>query len=243
MRVRTIVVACAICLLIHPCWSIAQDRIHVSIDGAQQTNTTNFKATTTFTELVELGRLTTSHKVAKAPVYGVGVNVRAWKNLVVGVAVSDYSKATSGEVDAEVPHPFFFDRLRPVSGTAPNLKRMEIGSHIGIGWLIRGNRLDLTVSAGPSIFQVKQDLVSRVAYTQTYPYDAAQFAGVSTQRLSDRAIGFHAGADVTWRLIRHLGVGGTLRYTRGTLDTTVGSDAVKFTVGGLHAGGGLRVIF
>jgi hypothetical protein len=90
---------------------------------------------------------------------------------------------------------------------------------------------------------VNQDLVSRVTYTQTYPYDVAQFTGVTIKRVKDRTIGFHAGAGATWKLARHVGVGGTLRYSRGTLDTISGSDPISFDIGGLHAGGGLRFMF
>ena len=242
MRLYRITV-CAACLLFTPAWSVAQDRVRVGIDGAQQTTTTNFKAATTFTEFVEQGSITTREHVATAPIYGADVSVRVWKRLVVGAAVSYYSKGTAGSVEAQIPHPFLFDHARLVSGSAAGLTRTEIGSHIGIGWIIPRDRLELAISGGPSIFRVNQDLVSRVMYTQTYPYDVAQFTGVLKQRLKERTLGFHAGAGVTWKLARHVGAGGTLRYSRGTVDTIVGTDPISFDVGGLHAGGGIRVIF
>lgn len=233
---------CAVCLLFNPVWTAAQDRVRVGIDGAQQTTTTNLDAATTFTEFLEQGHITTRERVATAPIYGADVSVRVWKNLAVGAALSFYSKGTAGNVEAQIPHPFLFDRARLVSG-ATALKRTETGGHILFAWIIPADRLELTLSGGPSIFQVNQAVVSRVTYNQTYPYDVAQFTGVITERAKDRTIGFHAGAGVTWKLARHVGVGGTLRYSRGTLDTTVGDDSLSFDVGGLHAGGGLRLIF
>ena len=242
MRILSIV-ACAICVLCNPVSTAAQDRVRVGFDGAQQTTTTNFSAATTFTEFIEQGRITTRERVAKAPIFDGDVSVRVWKGLAIGVAVSYYSKNSAGNVEAQIPHPFLFDRARLVSGSAAALKRTEMGGHILFAWIIPGDRLELAISGGPSIFQVNQDLVSRVTYLHTYPYDVAQFAGVITERLKDRAIGFHAGAGVTWRLARHVGVGGTLRYSRGTLDATAGDDSLSFDVGGLHAGGGLRLMF
>ena len=218
MRIYTIIV-CAVCVLVTPVWSAAQDRVRVGVDGAQQTTSANFNAATTFTEYVEQGRVSTRERVATAPIYGADVSVRVWRGLAVGAAFSYYSKGSAG------------------------LKRTEAGGHILFAWIIPGDRLELAISGGPSIFQVDQDLVSRVTYNQTYPYDVAQFTGVITEGVRDRTIGFNAGAGITWKLVPHIGVGGTLRYTRGTLDTNVGSEPISFEVGGLHAGAGLRLIF
>ena len=106
------------------------------------------------------------------------------------------------------------------------------------------DRFELTFSGGPSVFQVQQDLVQRVSYSQSYPYDAVQFTGVTRERIKDHAAGGNAGADMTWKFSRHLGVGTALRYSRATFDASIGSSGpTSFEVGGLHAGAGLRLIF
>ena len=241
MRIYSIL-ACAVCVLFDPAWSAAQDRIRVNIDAAEQTTTTAFTVTTTFTEFVEQGQITTKHTIAQGLVYGGGLTVRTWKNLVLGAAVSYHSKPGSAQLNAELPHPFLFDRPRLVSATASGLKRSEVGTHVMLGMIFPAtDHMDIVVSGGPSIFQVQQDLVTRVTYTQTYPYDQVQFTGVTTQRFKDRTIGYHAAADVTVKFSRHVGVGSMLRFARGKLKATGGNPS--FDVGGLYADGGLRIIF
>lgn len=243
MRPCSILVGTA-CVALLPALGVAQDRVLVSVDVAQQTTTTTFTATTTFTEFVEQGQITTKQTVAKGHVYGSGVTVRAWKSLVLGAAVSYYSKANSAQVDAQLPHPFLFDHPRLVSATASGLERSETGTHLFIGVIVPAtNRMNIVISGGPSFFQVQQDLVSQVTYAQTYPYDEVQFTGVTTERIKDHTVGYHAGADITVKFSQHVGVGGTLRFSRGTLTSTFDGDSLSFDVGGLQAGGGLRLSF
>jgi hypothetical protein len=243
MRAHT-AVACIACALLEPTGSAAQDRVRVNADAAQQSTATEFTATATFVEFVEQAQVTTEHRVKTGPVFGGGASVRVWKQLALGAAFSYYSKATDANVTAQLPHPFLFDQPRGASGTASGVKRTEMASHLFVGWIIPAtDRMELIVSGGPTVFQVHQDLVTHVTYTHLYPFDEAQFTGVTSQPAKDSTLGVHAGADVTWKFSRRVGVGGILRYSRGTLDTAIGSDSVSFDVGGLHAGGGLRLIF
>jgi len=243
MRAYT-TVACILCALLDPTGSAAQDRVRVNLDAAQQSTATEFTATTTFVEFHEQGQITTEHRVKTGPVFVGGLSVRVWKQLALGAAFSYYSKATAANVVAQLPHPFLFEHPRTASGAASGLKRTEMASHVIIGWIIPAtDRMELIVSGGPTVFQVNQDLATRVSYTHIYPYDEAQFTDVTSQRAKDSTVGVHAGADVIWKFSQRVGVGGTLRYARGTLDTAIGSDSVSFDVGGLHAGGGLRLIF
>ena len=57
-------------------------------------------------------------------------------------------------------------------------------------------------------------------------------------------MGYNAGVDMTWRFSKNVGVGLLLRYSNGKKAfTPAGAQPVDVTVGGLHAGGGLRVLF
>ena len=57
-------------------------------------------------------------------------------------------------------------------------------------------------------------------------------------------IGYNAGVDMTWRFADHIGVGALLRYAAGKKDfEPTGGTPVEVNVGGLQAGGGLRVAF
>ncbi len=57
-------------------------------------------------------------------------------------------------------------------------------------------------------------------------------------------MGYNAGVDMTWRFADNFGVGLLVRYSNGKKEfTPTGAQPVEVTVGGLHAGGGLRVLF
>jgi hypothetical protein len=101
------------------------------------------------------------------------------------------------------------------------------------------------VSAGPSFYSVKQDFVTDISYSETYPYDSATFAGATLVGQSQRKTGFNVGVDVGLRLARSVGVGGLFRYSKASLDFAVPnvSTPVKIDAGGLQAGGGLRLYF
>src|SRR4030095_12066170 len=104
-----------------------------------------------------------------------------WKRLGIGVGISQFSVATPASLAGTVPHPFFFCRLRPVSGEASGLKREERAIHVQVrGVLPVGARLQVMVFGGPSFFQVKQGVVTDFTYTDSYPYDDATFRSATT---------------------------------------------------------------
>jgi hypothetical protein len=232
-------------LILQASWSAAQDRVRVDVSAGQQATATQFRQAGTFEEFLENASFNVANEVKKDAFYDVAFNVRLWRGLSAGLAVSYFTKADDAAVEASIPHPFFFDRPRSIGGPGAGLKRTETGVHILVAWIVPAtDRFELTFSGGPSVFQVQQDLVQRVSYSQSYPYDAAQFTGVAAQRIKDDAVGGNVGADVTWKLSRHVGIGAAIRYSHATFDTSiVSSEPTSFDVGGLHAGGGLRFIF
>jgi opacity protein-like surface antigen len=102
------------------------------------------------------------------------------------------------------------------------------------------NRWQLALAGGPSWFAVAQDLVSDVTVTQSYPYDTATFASAAAVHRSRSRLGFNAGADVSYLLRRHVGLGLGVTYSHASipLDDTLTVDA-----GGPHLTGGLRFRF
>ena len=100
------------------------------------------------------------------------------------------------------------------------------------------------MGAGPSWFNVNQDLVTDVAYTELYPYDAAAFSSATVSRATKSKVGYNVSADVGLRLSRNVGVGGIVRFSRASLDlVAANATTAKVDAGGLQVGGGLRVFF
>jgi hypothetical protein len=216
------------------------DRGYVNVSGWFQP-TASFSDTVHPIDFVEASVVDTSYKNRSVPGFEAGGGARLWRNLAIGVAVSRFSKQTDGSVSAQVPHPFFFNRLRPVSGDASALTRDETAVHLQALWMVPlRERWQLAIAGGPSWFSVGQDLVSDVTITQTYPFDTATFAGTTSTHRSASRVGFNAGADVTYRLRPHVGLGVGLSFSRATVPL---SDTVTVDAGGAHLGGGLRFRF
>jgi hypothetical protein len=184
------------------------DRGYINVGGWYQTASPSFSNTVHPIDFVEAAAVDTSYKTNSIPGLDVGGGVRVWRNLAVGLNVSRFSKETGGTVSAQIPHPFFFNRARTVSGNASALTRDETAVHLQALWMLPlGSRWRLALAGGPSWFAVGQDLVSDVTVTQTYPYDTATFATATSTHRSHSQIGFNAGTDVSYQLHRHVGLG------------------------------------
>ena len=192
-----------------------------------------------FTEFVEEGDLDADYRRGGGPLYDVSGAVRVWRNLAVGVAVSAFTKDNDASVTARIPHPFFFDRDRQIGGAQGNLNRQETAVHVQGIWVVPVNEaLEIAVFGGPTFFDIEQDLVTEVRFTQAYPFDTATYTGTTFGRQSRSKVGFNVGADVTFYFSGHIGVGVLARFSRATIDLpSQDGGTVAVEAGGLHTGG------
>ena len=149
--------------------------------------------------LAETAKWTADYGVKVGPTFGASGGVRVWRQLVARVGYSTFSDTNAAAIVGTVPHPFFFNKDRSISGSEEGLKQQENVIDVGAMWLIPVSRhVDVRVFGGPSFFQLKRDLVQDVTYRDAYPYDVAEFSSVTRTQLKDDTIGFHVGADVTY---------------------------------------------
>ena len=223
----------------------AQPRFTLSIGGGYQPTTTSFDDSFTFTRDQETGRTRTSYDVDAGAVFDGGFGARLWRGLGVGVALSRFTVDGVISATSSIPHPFFLNRHRDVSGEAGGMRREETGVHVQAQYTAPiGKRLQVTLMGGATSFHVSQTVVIDVNYTEEYPYDAATFAGVDSTRKTGTAAGFNAGADVRWMFSTHVGAGGLVRVARGTAKIDAAeSRTISVDVGGVQAGGGIRLVF
>jgi hypothetical protein len=220
-------------------WS---DRARVSINFGSQPSAISFDTSATKPTYQENAVFQTAYTVSGGPIFDGGAVVRIVKSLGVGVVLSRFSRRDDAGVSGTVPHPFFYNRPRSISGTAPGLERGELGAHVQAVYVVSRRKFDLVLGAGPSWFSVKQDLVTDAAYSQEYPYDVATFASASTSRVTKLRFGFNVGVDVGLRMTRTVGVGGVVRFSRASVDlASVNGTAATVGAGGLQVGGGLRL--
>jgi hypothetical protein len=216
------------------------ERAYMNADGGVKMAASGFSGVTHPVTFVEPATVNTTYEVTSAPGLDVSGGVRVWRKLTLGAGVSRFVKAGSGTVAAQVPHPFFVNKPRAISGDASGLDRNETALHVLAGWALPlSSRSELMISGGPSYFSVGQDVVSDVTFDQSYPYDTATYRGAVTQRRSASHAGFNAGADFTYLLRRHVGIGGSAMFSQATV--TLGD--TKARAGGAQVGGGLRLRF
>lgn len=222
-----------------------RDRYWISVDAGVQLSTDEIRDRLEFDRNVETATATVEHDAGIGLAINGGFGVLLSRNgLGAAVSVARFSRSGTVQVDASIPHPFFFDRPREISGEADDISRSETGIHGQLTYtLLTRNRLRVMLGGGVSVFNVEQELVTTVRYTESFPFDDAEFSGVDTDRSSGTAVGFNAGVDIRWLLSRNLGVGGLIRYSRGTVDLDVQDRTVGVEAGGLQALGGIRVQF
>ena len=135
------------------------------------------------------------------PIYELGADIRLTPRFALGASGSFLERRSSGDASASIPHPFFFNRPRPVSGTFTDVDGQTVAIHLQARWFRPiGRRLDLSLSGGPSVFQAQQEFVADVADGSDYPYDTATLTrdhhdAHSTRRWLQRRRGPHLEAD------------------------------------------------
>jgi hypothetical protein len=217
----------------------------LSVNVGSQGKPATFTGDTTFQTNVETGTVSTNYPFKSATMFDVGGGVRLWRNLGVGLDVSHFSQKDDLDVTTKVPHPFFFNQLRTVTGQQPGVERQETGVHIQAVWMIPATtHLQIGVFGGPSFIKVEQGIVTSVHVTEAYPFDSATFASADIAAQSRNAAGFNAGVDGSYLFNRRIGVGGVARFTRAraTFDLADGG-TVTADVGGAQLAAGLRVRF
>jgi hypothetical protein len=221
-------------------------RFFVGVDFGVQTGTEDFNDLVPFTANAEPGNFATAYDVKPGPMLGISVSARVWQRLAVGIAFTGFAADVDGALTASIPHPFFFNRPRTLSGDVTGLTRRESGIHLQMRGLVPvSNRMQLTVFGGPSFFLVEQDIVNGLRYDDSYPYDVVTFtAGDSETVTTDAGVGFNVGADVSYFFTRRIGVGGIAQYATATVEMpSGGTGTVDVKAGGFQVGGGLRLRF
>ena len=246
---QTVTVAAFLVLMVCADPAAAQDRlwterIWISGSGGVQLAGTGFDDTFELPLYTETKRVDVDYPIKSGPVIDARGGYRVWKRFTVGAGVTRYSQRADARVEAQLPHPFFDNQFREVEGTTSTL-RAETTAHVLLGWMLPlSDRMRLVLTAGPSFMNVEQTLVTDVTYSETYPYDTAEFTGATTRRASRSATGFNAGADFTWMFSRRVGAGALVQIARARVRLSPGEGrSIAVDAGGVQFAGGLRLFF
>jgi hypothetical protein len=222
-----------------------KDRGFIGLSAGVQAIPVTFSDDFTYPVNAEDAQTQARYRLGTAIAADATVGVHFWKKRAgAAVSVTRTSGSARAAILAQVPHPFFDNQHREVSGEADGVERTETAVHVDLYYLRTTGKLRLMLTAGPTWFNVEQQLTTSVSVDETYPYDTAAFRDVGNERVTASAIGGNIGADVSWMFSPSLGAGVLARYARGSvrLNAVEGHD-VPTDAGGLQIGVGVRIKF
>ncbi len=228
------------------------ERAFVTIDVPFQPLNNDFSESLSFADTLRKSESVTfvaDYESTRGALFDVGAGIRLANHVGVGLTTSWFQHSGSGAFDLTVPNPLVANKPLDLTGTVSGLKRNELGIHLQALYAVAlGKSARVLLAGGPSIFQTKQDLVRSIEFDTLPGFTSLKFDQVLITEVKKTVVGFNVGADITWALAAHLGVGTVTRYSRAKLTLDPGAEsavsrAIELHAGGLQIGGGIRLLF
>lgn len=220
-------------------------RVRVVLNGIGSFTNASFADTRQYAEYAETTSVSSSYTTKTGFGPDVAVQLSLFRGLGVLVGYSLASRSENGSFDASRPHPLYLNRPRSLSGELTGYKYKEGALHLDVAYGRGSGRLDWSLFAGASLFQVEADLLGQLTFTDSYPYDELTLGSAPATRVKESPTGFNVGGRLDYRFGKTFGAGVLLRYSTASVKLRANSDAgqVSFDAGGLQAGAGLRLYF
>jgi opacity protein-like surface antigen len=222
------------------------DKVFVSVNFGIQVGDTDLERTSTFDLYDETAQVDINQTINNGAFFEFGGAYKVRGSLGVGLTYGFLSNSGGGSVSGSLPHPLFFDRPRTFTASAEDLERSERAVHFQAVWFVPfTDKVDFAFTAGPSLFNVKQELIRGVGFSEIPPaFDSVTVDSVDIVELRDSGWGFHIGADMTYAVTPGIGVGALVRYSRGTVEFNLSNtETADVNAGGFQIGAGLRLKF
>lgn len=202
-----------------------------------------YDSTRTFDVYEETATLSSAGELKSKPVYDASIGYLFTDTFGVSVGVSYYTQKEDVTVLAQVPHPIFFDQVRTASYQAQDIKNTTTAININAVFMIPfTTQMSFSVSGGPSIVMVNQDVVTAAnLQSENPPFSAPNISSITVTAEKKTAFGFNVAGDAVYAITPQVGVGVTARYLLASADIAGLND--KLNVGGFQVLGGLRLKF
>jgi hypothetical protein len=227
-------------------------RAFVTVDVPFQPLNNGFSESLSFVDALRRNENVTfaaGYESTRGALFDVGAGVRLANNFGVGVTASWFQRSSSASFNLQVPNPLVANKPFDLAGSVSGLTRNELGVHVQALFAVPlGKNAHVMLAAGPSVFDTRQDLVRSIEFDTLPGFTSLQFVQALVMESRQTVVGFNVGADITWALASHLGIGTITRYSRATVTLDPGSEsrvgrAIEIHTGGLHLGGGIRLLF
>ena len=184
----------------------------------------------------ENATFTTAQENGSGALFDITAGYRIRPAIAVAVGFSNFSNTSDSVVNTSIPDPLVFDRPATATQTVGGLDHSERGIHFSAVYFFPVTpKIDVALSAGPSIFLVKQNHVTSISVPP-----GTQTANPVVTEEDETGVGVNIGIDGTYLITRNFGVGAFLRYAGASVDLSTVDD---LGVGGFQIGGGVRVRF
>jgi hypothetical protein len=220
-------------------------RGYVTIGGGYQSTQNDFSDGGTKSLNAETGTFDTSFGVPAGPSIEGAVGVTLWKQFGVRIGAGRFNATTLGDFEASLPHPFFFNQARNLTGEVAGLQRQELAFDVHLaGVFALSPRLQAAVFAGPSWLQIRQGMVTDFEFTEAYPYDTATFTRATTTTATGSKMGFGAGAALGYFFTSRIGIEANARVSQSEVPLTGATGSTRAVkAGGFKAGVGVIARF
>jgi hypothetical protein len=218
-------------------------RLTAFAGGALVTAGSGFAGQRRFTEFAEEGRIDADYARGTGPAFELGLEYALGGRFGVAASFNLVGGGTSTTYEASLPHPLYLDRPRRATGDLDGLSYGERTLHLALTYRRGRGRIRYGAFAGPSYGSVRVELVDRVQYQQSFPFDEVQVTGVPPVSHRGAGFGYNVGAELDYRWRSRLGAVLRLRYHRLGPELPETAGTVDIDAGGLQVGAGLRLSF
>jgi hypothetical protein len=165
--------------------------------------------------------------------------------LGVEVGASMTNRDISESTSFSVPHPLWMGYPRTGTVNGSGLKLKEIDLYLNLVFSLRFSMFGVSLYGGPCYMMAAATIISDVAIAETgYPYMEISVS-LPTAEIKKNVVGFDGGAALSVHFGRSIALVLDARYVGGTGAFKPAGDIpeLKLALGGLRAGGGLKLQF
>ncbi len=223
-------------------------KLYVDVNVLYQATSRSVDQRGAFSLYGEEGTFEASQRISGGPLWDVGFGYTVWRDLAVGVDISQVSRKPTMSVTGTAPHPLFFNSHRAFVSDAPSSHKARTIAFLA-SWRIRMGgpleKVDLRVMAGPASLRVEQGLATGGTIEETGPPYSNVNATVGVEKQVKSRVGFVGGIDIAYSITETVGAGLLLRYAGGSVEFAeqLGGQNIRVKAGGFQVGGGLRLKF
>ncbi len=228
-----------------PATALPAPRVRVVLNGIGAFTNPSFSDSRQYPSYAETASVNTSYSTKTGFGPDLALQVSLYRGLGLLVGYSYVSRNEDGTYDARLPHPLYLNQPRSLSGELTGYKYKEGAVHADVAYAGTSGKLDWSLFAGVSFFQVEADMLDQLVLKDEYPYDSPTVTSTPVIGVKTKPTGFNVGGRLDWRFGKTFGAGVLVRYSTASAKLRANENATEasFDAGGLQAGAGLRLYF